>query len=90
MDNLKITLQNVFSTLLCLFLISFFSTTYAQQKALTGTVTDQNGQQLPGVTVIVKGTTIGTVTNTEGEFSLSVPPDAQTLQFPLLGCALRM
>ena len=85
MDNLKITLQNVFSTLLCLFLISFFSTTYAQQKALTGTVTDQNGQQLPGVTVVVKGTTIGTVTNTEGEFSLSVPPDAETLQFSFVG-----
>ena len=41
-----------------------------QQKTVSGTVTDEAGEPLPGVTVIVKGTTQGTVTNADGEYSL--------------------
>jgi hypothetical protein len=39
-----------------------------QQKEITGKVTDTDGLPLPGVSVIVKGTTIGTVTNNDGDF----------------------
>jgi TonB-linked SusC/RagA family outer membrane protein len=56
-----------------------------QQKEITGKVTDEGGLPLPGVTVIVKGTTIGTVTNADGEFSLNVPLDAETLQYSFVG-----
>jgi uncharacterized protein (TIGR02231 family) len=40
---------------------------------------------MPGVTVVVKGSTIGTVTDTEGRYSLSLPQNAQTLVFSFLG-----
>ena len=49
----------------------------AQTKALTGKVTAaEDKQPVPGVSVSVKGTTVGTVTNIDGEFQLSVPQDA--------------
>ncbi len=56
-----------------------------QQKEITGTVTDTDGLPLPGVSVIVKGTTIGTVTNNDGAFSLEIPLNAETLQFSFVG-----
>ncbi|MDX1286193.1 MAG: carboxypeptidase-like regulatory domain-containing protein, partial [Draconibacterium sp.] len=56
-----------------------------QQNRVSGTVTDESGQPLPGVTVVVKGTMQGTVTNAEGEYTLiSIPEDA-TLQFSFVG-----
>lgn len=57
----------------------------SQQKTITGKVTDNTGQPLPGVTVVIKGTTQGTVTNTDGEYSLSNIPDNSTLQFSFVG-----
>ncbi|OON69136.1 SusC/RagA family TonB-linked outer membrane protein [Hymenobacter sp. CRA2] len=57
----------------------------AQTRTVSGRVTDAtNGQGLPGVTVIVKGTTNGTSTNAEGSFSLEVPAGA-TVSFSSIG-----
>lgn len=56
-----------------------------QITEVTGKVTDKNNLPLPGVSIIVKGTVIGTVTNAEGEFSLSIPLDAEILQFSFVG-----
>ncbi|MCD6354785.1 MAG: TonB-dependent receptor plug domain-containing protein, partial [Prolixibacteraceae bacterium] len=56
-----------------------------QQKAITGIVTDESGQPLPGVTVLVKGTTQGTVTNADGEYSISSLPENATLVFSFVG-----
>ncbi len=56
-----------------------------QQKLVSGKVTDFSGFPLPGVTVIVKGTTNGTVTNADGEYSLSNIPANATLQFSFVG-----
>jgi len=56
-----------------------------QQPAVSGTVTEESGEPLPGVTVIVKGTTHGTVTNGNGEYSLSNIPEDATLQFSFVG-----
>ncbi len=56
-----------------------------QQRTVTGVVTDQRGLPLPGVTIVVKGTTTGTVTNADGNFSLAIPPTAETLQFSFVG-----
>ncbi len=58
-----------------------------QSKKLSGTVKSEDGELLPGVTVIVKGTTIGTVTNVDGNFSLDVSASAETLQFSFVGMA---
>jgi TonB-linked SusC/RagA family outer membrane protein len=58
----------------------------AQNKTLTGTViSSEDNQPLPGVNVIVKGTTMGTITDFDGNFSLSVPADAETLVFSFMG-----
>jgi TonB-linked SusC/RagA family outer membrane protein len=56
-----------------------------QQPTVSGTVTDESGQPLPGVTVVVKGTTQGTVTNAEGSYSLSNIPEDATLVFSFVG-----
>jgi len=59
---------------------------FAQTKTITGTATvAADGSTLPGVAVVVKGTTIGTVTDLDGNFTLQVPTDAQTLQFMFVG-----
>ena len=47
-----------------------------QEKTITGTVTDEQGVPLPGVNVMLKGTTVGTITDLDGNFKLSVPEDA--------------
>jgi TonB-linked SusC/RagA family outer membrane protein len=52
---------------------------------LTGKVTSPNGEGLPGVTVVVKGTTLGTTSNADGSFSLSVPDKSGTLVFSFIG-----
>jgi len=56
-----------------------------QQKSITGTVTDEAGEPLPGVTVIIKGTTNGTVTNTDGNYTISNVPEDATLVFSFVG-----
>ena len=55
------------------------------QREIKGRVTDGAGEPLPGVTVMVKGTTIGTVTDADGMFSLRIPMNAQTLQVSFVG-----
>ncbi len=60
-----------------------------QQKTITGKVSDQSGQPLPGVTVVVKGTTQGTVTNAYGEYSLTNIPDEATLLFSFVGMRMQ-
>lgn len=57
----------------------------AQETTITGNVSLQNGESLPGVSVLVKGTSIGTVTDENGEFSLNVPNEANTLVFTFIG-----
>ncbi|MFV0590212.1 MAG: SusC/RagA family TonB-linked outer membrane protein [Draconibacterium sp.] len=56
-----------------------------QQGYISGKVSDSSGQSLPGVTVVVKGTTRGTVTDTDGNFSLSNIEDGIILQFSFVG-----
>jgi TonB-linked SusC/RagA family outer membrane protein len=62
-----------------------FQVSYAQDRTITGTVTSDDGAALPGVSVIVKGTTQGTVTDTDGKYTLSVPANASTLIFSFIG-----
>ncbi len=64
---------------------SSLSNNLQQQKSVSGTVSDQSGLPLPGVTVIVKGTTQGTITDAEGKYSLSNIPGDATLIFSFVG-----
>jgi TonB-dependent starch-binding outer membrane protein SusC len=55
-----------------------------QQKSVSGKVTDSSGASLPGVSVVIKGTTSGTITDANGNYSIKVPENA-TLQFSFVG-----
>ncbi|MFZ5939866.1 MAG: SusC/RagA family TonB-linked outer membrane protein [Bacteroidota bacterium] len=58
----------------------------AQGVQITGNVTNsEDGTALPGVSVAVKGTTVGTVTDFNGDYSLAVPANATTLVFSFVG-----
>lgn len=56
-----------------------------QQKTITGKISDINGTSLPGVTVMVKGTTKGTITDINGIFTISDIPENAILQFSFVG-----
>jgi len=56
-----------------------------QTKVITGTVTDDTKQALPGASVVVKGTTVGIITDIDGKFSLRVPENAKTLVVSFVG-----
>lgn len=60
---------------------------YAQDRLLTGKIVDESNIGLPGVNVILKNTTIGTVSDSDGGFSLSVPSSGGTLVFSFIGLA---
>lgn len=60
-----------------------------QQKNVSGTVVDGNGVLLPGVTVIVKGSTIGTITDADGNFTLQNVPTEAVLTFSFVGMRTR-
>jgi len=75
--------------LTCLFLCGLH-VVFAQSRTITGTVTDtDDGNSLPGVSVVVKGTSIGTVTDIDGKFSLNVTSDAKNLRFSFVGYATK-
>jgi TonB-linked SusC/RagA family outer membrane protein len=67
-----------------LLLFSLITIVAYAQKTVTGTVTEKSGLTIPGVNVTEKGTTNGTLTNSEGKFSLSVKPGS-VLTFSFVG-----
>jgi len=67
----------------------FNAVAYFQGITITGTVTDSDGEPLPGVNVMIKGTTQGTATDAEGRFSINVPDDNSTLVFSYIGHAIQ-
>lgn len=58
-----------------------------KRKTVKGIVVDENGAPMPGVSVVVKGTTTGVSTDVNGQFSLMVLPDAQMLTVSFVGMA---
>ena len=56
-----------------------------QQRTISGLVSDEFGQPLPGVTIVIKGTTQGTVTNADGKYSINNVSEGATLQFSFVG-----
>ena len=71
--------------ILFLFAIMVWTTGMAQIKTITGKVTDaDDGEPLPGVTIVVKGTTSGTITNFDGDYSINVE-EGQILSFSYIG-----
>jgi TonB-linked SusC/RagA family outer membrane protein len=71
--------------LLC-FSLAFAASVYAQERTVSGRVTSaEDGSGLPGVNVILKGTSMGTTTDSEGRYTLSVPSTGGSLVFSFIG-----
>ena len=75
--------KRVMLILSCLFLSIGFIT--AQTTRVTGVVIDDIGEPVVGASVVVKGTTVGTITEVDGTFSINVPEGKNTLVFSLVG-----
>ncbi|MDA3930683.1 MAG: TonB-dependent receptor [Prolixibacteraceae bacterium] len=89
MKNLikQVNLKKLFSKHILLLLVAnlVFVTTFAQERTITGNVTDKSGETLVGVSVLVKGTTIGTATDIDGNYSLQVNDKAEVLSVFYIG-----
>ena len=73
-------------TLLTFFFFLGLTSVIAQKKTITGTVTSSEDKStIPGVTILVKGTTIGTVTSIDGKYTLVVPEKNKVLVFSYVG-----
>lgn len=70
--------------LLCV-LLCISITMQAQEKTITGKVTDDKGNPLNGASVVVKGSTAGTSTNADGTFTLKVPANAKQIEISSVG-----
>jgi TonB-dependent starch-binding outer membrane protein SusC len=69
-----------------ILVVTLLQQAVAQGKTVTGTVTDaESGQGLPGVTVLVKGTQVGTATSANGSYTINVPEGSNTLVFSFIG-----
>ena len=68
-----------------LFLLVIFVNSALAQRTVTGVVSDDSGESLPGVTVMIAGTSTGTVTNLTGDFSIEVPDENSILKFSFIG-----
>jgi TonB-linked SusC/RagA family outer membrane protein len=72
--------------LLVCFSFVFVLSAWAQEREISGKVTSsEDGSTVPGVNVLLKGTTVGTVTNADGVYKLSVPSSGGTLVFSFIG-----
>jgi TonB-linked SusC/RagA family outer membrane protein len=84
----KIDFKKVMKVLqMCLVVVCFtaFSAVASAQQTVSGTVTDDTGEGLPGVNVVVKGTTVGVMTDFDGKYTLNVPNSQATLVFSFVG-----
>lgn len=78
-------MKRIIQTLLILFVLGGYVLN-AQVHTVTGVITDaSDGSLIPGATVVVKGTTTGTITNFDGFYSLDVPADAEFLVYSFVG-----
>jgi TonB-linked SusC/RagA family outer membrane protein len=85
--NLKLFYMKKIALLLAFFAIGL-QVLLAQTKEISGKVTSaDDGGSIPGVSVSVKGTTLGTITDMDGMFKLKVPQDSKTLMFSFVGMA---
>ncbi|MGZ3838924.1 MAG: SusC/RagA family TonB-linked outer membrane protein [Flavisolibacter sp.] len=74
--------------LIMLGLLLAYGQLLAQNRTITGKVTDEKGNIVPNASVIIKGTAFGTTTDNNGAFSLSVPSNARTLVISSTGYGL--
>src|SRR5690554_6816988 len=75
---------------LLIFLGSYYPSYCQEGGIVTGTVTDgTTGELLPGVNILVKGSTVGSVTDIQGSYSIATPSKNGTLIFSFIGYATK-
>ncbi|MDR3694028.1 TonB-dependent receptor [Mucilaginibacter sp.] len=77
--------KDFFKVLLTMLLLVFSGSLYAQNKIIKGRVTDDTNAALPGVTVVIKGTTKASTTDVNGNFSIAASGQNDVLVFTFLG-----
>lgn len=80
---MKNKLRRFFTGILLLLCVNI--STYAQSNSISGHVSDPEGIGLPGASIVVKGTTIGTTTDIDGKFVLKGPKSTDILIFSFVG-----
>jgi len=83
--NKTVELRKVFATVFTFAMLCFATAAWAQNINVSGTITDASGESLIGVNVQVKGTTLGTITDVNGAYTLSVPSAQSVLVFSYVG-----
>jgi TonB-linked SusC/RagA family outer membrane protein len=79
-------MRKILFTVLSLILTLVFQQAFAQERTVSGKITDKaTGEAMPSVTVAVKGTTKGTITDLEGTYKLSIDDKDKVLQFTFIG-----
>lgn len=78
-------MKNLLQVFLVFLFCMFANQALAQQKTISGKVTDNLNEGMPGVNVQVKGTTTGTITDLDGNFSISVPGPKAVIAFSFIG-----
>ncbi|MBN8578238.1 MAG: TonB-dependent receptor [Cytophagales bacterium] len=73
-------------TLMLCFLLTIASA-MAQERTISGTITDESGSGMPGVNVLIKGSSVGTVSDGNGNFRISIPNDQAVLVVSFVGYA---
>ncbi|WP_268225614.1 SusC/RagA family TonB-linked outer membrane protein [Sinomicrobium oceani] len=77
-------MRSKFTQILTLLLAFIVHVSFAQEKTITGNVTDETGMPLPGVNIVVKGTTNGTQTDFDGNYTIQAS-DGEVLVFTYVG-----
>ena len=77
-------MKSTLTWMLTPLLVLMFSFSYAQEKTVTGNVTDQDGLPLPGVSIVIVGTASGTQSDFDGNYAINAS-EGQVLQFSYLG-----
>ena len=71
--------------ILLILLFGWIVSANAQNKSISGRVTASDNEPIPGVSVVAKGTKVGTITNDDGTFTLVVPSESSTVVFSFIG-----
>ena len=77
-------MQYLYSCILMVFLLTLSSPSWAQKRTITGIVTDETNEPVIGANVVIKNTTIGTITGIDGQYRIEAPDNA-TLVFSFIG-----
>lgn len=80
------TKKHRFTFILMMFFVLFCTLAYGQQKQIKGVIKDSNtGESIPGVNVMIKGTSVGTVSDMDGKYEITVPDSSSVLVFSFMG-----